>query len=154
MKRIILLFAAIAMMAVNASAQSSFFKKCEGNKEISTIYISKAMLDDMGSESVDSNISAVKDKINNIQIITSESGKGIKSMESNFKKFCSEQGKNMETLMKTDNNGTGTTIYRIPIGEGICQYVISARVQKEYSVIFLEGALKLDEISRLAKSPK
>ena len=111
MKRIILLFAAIAMMAV-------------------------------------------KDKSKNIQIITSESGKGIKSMESNFKKFCSEQGKNMETLMKTDNNGTGTTIYRIPIGEGICQYVISARVQKEYSVIFLEGALKLDEISRLAKSPK
>lgn len=144
-KRIIPLLVAF-MVAMGAWAQSPFFNECENNKNVTTVFITKAMLQ-MASELPGvsgSQMSLLRDKIDNVQIVTSENSSGRKFMEKRIGQFSSSNG--YELLMQVKEDGENVKISRLPLTNGKYRYVIVVNETKELAVVIAEGQLSLSDM--------
>lgn len=147
MKRKIILFVTVALMALAANAQSPFFKKCQNVKGVTTVYITKPMLEQAGDiEGIGaSDKDLLKKKIDNTQIVTSKSDAGRKFMEQNFNLIGEDNG--YELLMQVNQ----VRILRKPLGKEKFRYVVVSDEPKELTVVTLEGSLTLQDVMRATK---
>lgn len=144
-KRIIPLLVAF-MVAMGAWAQSPFFNECENNKNVTTVFITKAMLQ-MASELPGVNggqMKMLRDKIDNVQIVTSENSSGRKFMEKRIGQFSSSNG--YELLMKVNDDGEDVKICRTTLNDDKFRYVAVVKEDKEMSVIIVEGKLSISDM--------
>lgn len=151
MKRKIFLFATAMIIALAAGAQSPFFKKCENVKGVTTVYVSKAMLEMAG------NIGGIglkdktllTEKIDNTQIVTSDNAKGREFIDKHLNMITSD--KEYEVLVQINDDKENVRIYRQNIGKGKSRYVVICKEPEETTVITIEGSLSLEDVARCTK---
>ena len=144
-KRIIPLLLAF-MVAMGAWAQCPFFSECENNKNVTTVFITKAMLQ-MASELPGVNgdqMTLLRDKIDNVQIVTSENSSGRKFMEKRIGQFSPANG--YELLMQVKEDGENVKISRLSLSNGKYRYLIVVNETKELAVVIAEGRLSLSDM--------
>lgn len=143
-----LLMAAVMSLAMNA--QSAFFKKCDNLDGVTTVYISKTMMKfaknmKMGGDGM--NFAPIIQKVDNIEIVTSESEPGITRIRKEAQVFNAKSG--YEELMKVNDSGEKVTILSKTGGKTENEFVIFADEGKELSVIIIRGPLTVDDIAKV-----
>lgn len=147
MKQKIILFLAALVVALTAGAQSPFYKKCENNKDITTVFITKSMLEEAGNIKGlgFSDKSLLKEKIDNVQVVTSNGSKGRKVMEKHLGLISEKEG--YELLMQVNT----VRILRQDLGKGKSRFAVIVNEQKEMAVVTIEGSLTLDDVMRCTR---
>lgn len=86
-KILIMILAVVAAMGLNA--QSAFFKGCEDMPGVSTVYISKAMLELAGASNItggDFDIGGIASKLDGLEIVSAE-GSGLAKLKGSIFAF-------------------------------------------------------------------
>lgn len=153
MKRLQILFVFILTVNAVVFAQTDLYNRCEKEKSISTVYISKAMLQMMVNENHDhidkGAIAMLKDKIDNVLILNTKNAKGVKFLSGLRTEFMSN--KKREILMRINDSNSDVVIFRLPIGEERSQFAISVLGKDYATMVVIEGILTLEDISRISK---
>lgn len=149
MKRIFIIIMLALAVAVNAHADTSLYEKCEKQKNLTTVYVTRAMLDMVvNTQPLDERTKALlSENIDNVLIVTSEVDKGIEFLAKLRKDFTSKNG--YEMLMQINDGKENVNVYQKKISAGNNQYIVSVRSEKESVMIVMEGMLKLEDIVRM-----
>lgn len=149
MKRIFIIIMLALAVAVNAHADTSLYEKCEKQKSLTTVYVTRAMLDMVvNTQPLDERTKALlSENIDNVLIVTSEADKGIEFLAKLRKDFTSKNG--YEMLMQINDGKENVNVYQKKISAGNNQYIVSVRSEKESVMIVMEGMLKLEDIVRM-----
>ena len=149
MKRIFIIIMLALAVAVNAHADTSLYEKCEKQKNLTTVYVTRAMLDMVvNTQPLDERTKALlSENIDNVLIVTSEVDKGIEFLAKLRKDFTSKNG--YEMLMQINDGKENVNVYQKKISAGKNQYIVSVRSEKESVMIVMEGMLKLEDIVRM-----
>lgn len=151
MKKIITVLI-FCIIAITASAQSSFFKKCEDYKGVSSVYISKAMLQFAGTDNIDCgnvNISSLASKLDGIEIINADSH-NMETVSLMAKDMLQTSG--CEKLMQVKDNEETVNMYLRNLPKGRTEFIIIAKERQEISVIILSGTMTIDEVVKAVKN--
>ena len=147
-----LLAMAVAMMSLQASAQVKEFEKYADTKGVTYVYISKYMLSLAGKAADFSvpgvNTKSLKNKLNGIQIITSEDKNASVRLKNDTQNIV-KQGK-YEVLMQVDEDGEKVRIYHC---EGKKQSVVVMLMEdgREVNVMVFSGTFTLDDVMEMTK---
>ena len=151
MKRIITCLILALSLCASAASQSDIYKKCEKEKSLTTVYITRAMLQMLPSSNMgkmDSvTISLLRDKIDNVLIVNADKPKGIEFLKNLRKDFSND--KNSEVLMQINEENSEMRLYCTSLGNGKSQYLLSVFGGSHATAIIIEGSLTLDEIMRM-----
>ena len=149
MKKLILTFA-IALFALAVTAQESFTDRFGGMKGVTSVYISKSLLGMMPDmKSNGKNFGAVAGKLDNMQILNTETPKAARTLKEECGKII-RNGKYV-SLMNINDDGEHTGIYMKEFVNGKKQYVMLSVDKDETSVIVLTGKLTLQDIKNVMK---
>ncbi len=153
MKRLRMLFFFILIVNAVAFAQNNLYNRCEKEKSITSVYISKAMLQMMVNENLDnidkSALAMLKDKTDNVLILNTNNPTGVKFLSGLRREFMSN--KKRETLMRINDPNSDVVIFRLPIGEERSQFAISVLGKDYATTVVIEGILTLEDIARISK---
>ena len=141
----------ICLVAVAASAQSKFFQTCENLPDVTTVYISKAMLQFAGSANFadcDVNISSLASKLDGIEIVNAD-GKNVKRLKDLAKQFTTAPG--AESLMRIKDNGETVNMFLRKLDGKRNEFVLLADQADQFSVIILTGTITMDEVIAAVK---
>lgn len=152
MKRLFIIIMLALAVAVNADAGTTLnelHEKCEKVKSLTTVYVTRAMLDMVvNSQPLDEQTRALlSDNLQNVLVVTSEVDKGIQFLAKLSNDFTSKNG--YEILMQVNDQKENVNIYQKKLSSGLNQYVVSVRGGKESVMIVMEGLLKLEDIIRM-----
>lgn len=152
MKRLFIIIMLALAVAVNANAGKTLnelHEKCEKVKSLTTVYVSRAMLDMIvNTQPMDEQAKALlSDNIQNVLVVTSELDKGIQFLAKLSNDFTSKNG--YETLMQVNDQKENVNVYQKKLSSGLNQYIVSIKGGKESAMIVIEGLLKLEDIIRL-----
>ncbi len=151
MKKIFLALV-IAVCATATSAQSKFFEACEQLDGVSTVYISKAMLEFAGMSDIDCdnvNISAFASKLDGVEIINAEkaSRKRVKELASTLVKE-----KNCQNLMRVKDGVETVNMYFNELPRQRTEFIIISDEPVEFSIIILTGTMTMKEVVKTVKN--
>lgn len=152
--RRLLLALFIGMTALTASAQVEAFEKYSEEKDVTYVYISRAMLQLAGKIAAPTvpgmNIGAVLNKLDAIQIVTSEN----KTMRAKLKTDVAQRVKHdkYELLMQMDEDGERVRIYHRG-GKKQSVIIMSTDEESETSIIVFSGKFTLDDVKMKKASP-
>lgn len=141
---------ALAMTSLHANAQVKEFEKYSDTKNVTYVYISKFMLGLAGKVATPSvagvNTKSIMNKLNGIQIITSEDKAAASRLKSDTQAIV-RQGK-YELLMQVDEDGEKVRIYHC---EGKKQSAVVMQVEEkdELTVIVFSGKFTLDDVMKM-----
>ena len=151
MKRTYIITLLFSLCSLFMYAQDSRFDKFADMEEVTSVYISKAMLSlmpDMQTEGV--NIGSIASKLDNIRILSCDKPAIIDKMKKEFAFINSKNG--YEELMRIKDKGEKTTIY-LKNGKIVKQdknkkkeFVLMTGEKNEFTVIIITGNLTLKEI--------
>ena len=144
----------VLLNAVGASAQD-LFEKLGDNKQITSIYISKAMLNmfpDMAKEvNVDGvDIKNIVSKLEQIDIYTSENKEGSELIRTEAKKLQS-QNKTYEVLMKIKSEKENVIFYAEKEKDRFKSLIMFADEGSECTLIRLLGSFTAEDIQNITK---
>lgn len=147
MKKIIILLI-MAIYVANLSAQESFTNKFGNIKGVTSVYISKSLLNMMPDiKSDDMNLGCVANKLDNIQILNSETKKAAALLSNGCRQIISKE--NYENLMNINENGEHTGIYMKNFSGGKTQYIMLSTEKDETNIIVLTGRLTINDIKNV-----
>ena len=151
MKRLIAIAMLVAALVTGAAAESPLYKKCENVKGITTVYITRQMLQMAATMAPkdESAMSLLKDKLDNVMIVTSQNTKGADYMNKLRSEISSQKG--YEQLMRINDDNENVVIVQRPVTDDKKEYVISVIGKDHATMIVLEGRLTLEDLSRLSK---
>ena len=152
MKRQIIFMLLTVFCAMGTFAQSKFFEKCEKIKGVTTVYVSKAMLQMAGDANVtdDMNLSAVIKKLNSLEVINAESSASVELNK--LIKELNLNGKNgYEIMMSVNDDEQNVKIYMKKMANNTNEYVILVEESDEVLVVLMNGTLTLDEATKAVK---
>ena len=106
----LLITVAIVIGAITVQAQDQMFDKFSKNNDISTVFISKALLSMAGNMDMGgANIKGLANKLERMEIYTSESKKATDAMKAEAGKLAGD--KSYEVLMTVKDKGDHVTFY-------------------------------------------
>ena len=149
MKRQIIFMLLTVFCAMGTFAQSKFFEKCEKIKGVTTVYVSKAMLQMAGDANVtdDMNLSAVIKKLNSLEVINAESSASVVELNK-----LNLNGKNgYEIMMSVNDDEQNVKIYMKKMANNTNEYVILVEESDEVLIVLMNGTLTLDEATKAVK---
>lgn len=153
MKRFLTLLTLILTLAATVSAKDDLYQKCEKEKSVNTVYISKAMLRmvvEGNLEAVDAGaIALLKDRIDNMLIIHTDNAKGVKFLRELRNDFMTK--KNREILMQINDANSDMVMFSVPLSEQKNQYAISVLGKNNATMIVIDGILTLEDIARVTE---
>lgn len=155
MKRQIL-FLLIALCTFTAlSAQNDLYKKYSGKKGVTSVYVSKALLEMMPSFDVKSDkidISNILSKLTGIYILSSSEASITKQLISDSEHFGNNQ--DYELLLQVKDNGDDIDFYvkRNKSNNLFQEFVMVVNEPVEFMVIQLLGNMTLDDIKNITKT--
>ena len=144
----------VAMLALctTASAQMEFIEKYESNKNATYVYVGKAMLQLVGTKKFTMpgrDMSAIADKINAIQIITSEDAATAAKIKADVAEEVKKHG--YEVLMKANEEDTKMTIYFLQAKKE--SYVLMSVAEgEEAHLIAFTGTFTMEDIANLTEN--
>ena len=145
MKRTYIITLLFSLCSLFMYAQDSRFDKFADMEEVTSVYISKAMLSlmpDMQSEG--GNIGSIASKLDNIRILSCDKPAIIDKMKKEFAFINSKNG--YEELMRIKDKGEKTTIYLKQDKNKKKEFVLMTGEKNEFTVIIITGNLTLKEI--------
>lgn len=146
MKRIILLLVCVCMTAMS-QAQDALFKKYSNTRGVETVFISKTMLNMMGTVEVnDKRLSA--NKIDRIQILSCERPSMVRTIKAEA--LAAFQRERYEEMMRMHDDDEKTIIYGKSLGHGINEFVLFETERDEIDIINIRGRITLNDIKHLA----
>ena len=152
MKRILTLLMLALTLCTSASAQNDLYNKCEKEKSVTTVYMSKAMLQMVGKEmgSVDDGaIALLKNRIDNMLIINTDNAKGVKFISGLRNDFMDT--KNREILMQIKDANSDMVMFSVPLNDQKNRYAISVLGKNNATMIVIDGILTLEDIGRVTE---
>lgn len=144
---------ALAMLAfcAKASAQIEFIEKYESDQKATYVYVGKAMLQLVGTKQFSMpgrDMSAIADKINGIQIITSEDASTAARIKADVAEAVKKYG--YEVLMKANEEDTKMTIYFLQAKKE--SYVLMSVAEgEEAHLIAFTGTFTMDDIAKMTQ---
>lgn len=157
MKNFILTLLLTVISTVGAHAQTKFYETCRSDPqlELETVYIGKAMLKMVNSDKLHvqaMNLNPVVDKLESIQVITTEKAKSsVKLREMAYKEFTPE--KKYEILMEAKDEDDISTIYCKKLNDKTNEYVLvnACITDHETTVIILTGSITPEDLKNLKR---
>lgn len=144
---------ALAMLAfcTKVSAQMEFIEKYESDKKATYVYVGKTMLQMVGAKQFSMpgrDMSAIADKINGIQIITSEDASTAARIKADVAEAVKKYG--YEVLMKANEEDTKMTIYFLQDKKE--SYVLMSVAEgEEAHLIAFTGTFTMDDIAKMTQ---
>lgn len=153
MKRQIIFMLLTVFCAMGTFAQSKFFEKCEKIKGVTTVYVSKAMLQMAGDANVtdDMNLSAVIKKLNSLEVINAESSASVVEFNKLIKELNLNGKNGYEIMMSVNDDEQNVKIYMKKMANNTNEYVILVEESDEVLVVLMNGTLTLDEATKAVK---
>lgn len=154
MKRLAIIFATLLMSAAALSAQNakSIYNKYSDAKNVSTVYVSPAMLSMMGDKGtkIDGKIDIAPfvNSLSGIYVIDSENKSINKSLEADVKNLVNS-GK-YELTMEAKDDGEMVRIYTVSEGDFVTSFVLLAVESGECTFISMDGKISKDDMRKLA----
>ncbi len=145
----------ISVTAIQAQDNTSkMFEKFSNNNEITSIFISKAMLGSMsGDQYVNGiDIKGLKDKLNQIEIYTSENPEACKSFRSEMHLVQKENSH--ELLMSIKDKGDNINFYAKKDNDKIKELIMFVDQPKECVIIRILGSFTSEDIEKITKNVK
>lgn len=154
MKRLIMIILSVLAVWLGAGAQSAFFDKCDDMKDVTTVYISKAMLKMAKNINAggDMNFAPVVNKISSIEIVTTENRKSIAEVRKLAGMFSTKNG--YEQLVRVKDPEQRVTVFSktgTPENEFI---IVADEGESELSVIVIRGSLTVEDVTAVVEAGK
>lgn len=150
MKNKILIFLLLIGCSYATFAQSKLFDKFGEMDGVTSVYISKAMLQmmpDMKTNGID--IGNIAGKLESLQILTSEKASIAKMMREETAYIGKD--KNYEELMKVRDEGSKVTFYIRKGGDKIKELIMLVDEKTEFVIIQILGDMTLKDIQNITK---
>lgn len=129
-------------------AQNKLFDKFADMDGVTSVYISKSMLQMMPNVKANKmDLGNVMSKLESVQILTSEKAAIAKRMRDETDLFSGN--KSYEQLMRIKDGDTRTTFYIQKNGEKIKELIMLVDEKSEFTIIQIVGDLTLNEIKSL-----
>ena len=151
MKRTSIIAFLMIFCSVLSYGQQSYFGKFADMDGVTSVYISKSMLKlfPQGKTSVNGiDIGNIADRLDCIQILSSEESDIIGKLRKETSSICSKNG--YEELMKIREDGEKTTIYFNEKNKKK-EFVLLVDEKDEFTIISLVGDLTLKEIQGIVQ---
>ncbi|MDR1343510.1 MAG: DUF4252 domain-containing protein [Prevotellaceae bacterium] len=145
------LITAILLLAAGVSfAQESIFDRFSGQKDITCITITKALINMLPSASSSINmngidIKGIADKLEQVDIFTSKTKNVVEQMEAEATQYFSSN-KSYEMLMKIKNEADNVTFYGQKAENAFKSLVILVSNNGECVLVHLSGKLTVEDI--------
>lgn len=139
-------------MADNYQDPSSLFDRLSKYKGISSIYISKSMLNlvgDMNLNMGDVNVKDVSKKLDQIEIYTATDSKTMKYMAYEISKV--KKNKDYELLMNVKKDGEDLTFYGVRDKKNFKEMIMITSKKEKGVIIRMVGNFTIDDIQKVAK---
>lgn len=152
MKRLFTLLLLVVAITMSALAQNAILTKCEKIKELTTVYISKAMLE-MAANAGVANAGAfdmLTNKLDEVIIVNSENAKGISILTKMRSDFTPQNG--YEVLMQINDGKDNVVIYRSKKTATKNEYIVSVLEEKEAVLIVVIGNLTIEDLTKISSS--
>lgn len=133
-------------------AQQSLFDKYAEMDGVSSVYITKSMLGlfkNVDSTINDIHIGSLADRLDNIQILSSEKPSIIELLRKETKDINTRNG--YEELMRIREDGEKTTIYFKERKKGNNEFVLITDEKDEITIISIVGSITLQEMQGMMK---
>ena len=153
MKRIYILAILTTVFSLFAQAQQSFFDKYAEMEGVTSVYITKSMLNllpNMSGSINGVNIGNFASRLDNIQILSSEESAIISKLRKETTDINTKNG--YEELMRVRENGEKTTIYFKDKKGQKKEFVLLVDEKDEFTIISIIGDLTLQEIQGMIQN--
>jgi len=147
-----LLLAALLLLTGSCLAQKSFLERYSKMDGVTTVYISKTMLQIMPQMEIyaDIDLQEFSGRLTGILILTSEKESITKQMRSEATEFYS--GKAFEVLMKIKDDESLVSFYiRRKNEQRIAELVMLVDDEDEFVIIQMIGDLTMEDIKKMTK---
>lgn len=150
MKKIILTLMIAIAAVYSAKAQDEMFKKLGNDKDISVVYISKALLGLAGNMDFgDANLKSLTNKLTMLEIYSSHEPNAIKLMKNEVEKLLND-GSQLETLMKAKDSDKVVSFVGKKGKDGkISELLMIAEEPNEFSIIRLVGSFTMKDVEKI-----
>ena len=150
MKQIIVT-ALLVLVCTGAKAQRELFDKYEDTKGVTTVFVSKAMLNLAGGLAAigDKKIGKMAGKMDGIRILNCER----KSLISEIKKAAQAiySRDNYEEIMRVNEEGQRVVIYQRPLKGGKSEFALLTVEENSLSIININGTITLEDMKQFTK---
>lgn len=151
--KIILVGIILLMLPVAVSAQSNIYDKYNDKSNVSSIYISKTMLEmQPGVYTKDVNIGKVAGKLEAVYIVSTMDKTVRRGMSSDIAEFI-KKGK-YEVLMKQKGNVASSSFYVKKKGDKVKELIMISDDPAKLSYIHLVGEMTLQDIQNITSSQR
>lgn len=154
-----LMLACTIVAAINSNAQTPTFPDLADRKDVTTVFVSKAMLNSLGHNAGDIKQFSIKDMAKSIQtleIITCEDKSAIKEAKKALKAYV-KNNRNLDILAKIKDDGEEMIVYGIPSGITDCYSEIVMSTLDENSddmqIIVIKGSISMKDLSKFRMHP-
>ncbi|MBQ8674094.1 MAG: DUF4252 domain-containing protein [Bacteroides sp.] len=151
MKRLMLITVACLLCNLWSNAQAIDFEKYADMDDVTSVYISPAMMGLVGNIDLDVEdveIGKMAGKLEELKILNSETPKGIRLLKEEARKINAKNG--YEELMRVNDEGDKTTIYMKQGKEGKNEFVlVNEEEDGELSIIIFLGNLTLKDVKKM-----
>lgn len=150
------LAAVMMLFCLQASAQLEFMEKYEDNKNATYVYVGKAMIKLVGANKFSDvggrDISALADKLNSVQVVSSGDKPTIAKLQADIAETVKKD--KAEVLVKATEEGEKVTIYYLE-GKAENYVLIAASEEEETNIVAVSGTFTFDDIEKMvAESQK
>ena len=156
MKLKVLITSILLLLGIAAMhAQNTMFDRLSANKDISTVYISKALLNmmpkmDVGAGGAD--IKSLAGKLEQLEIYSSQSKDAAKLIRNEFEGI--KKGKTYETLMAIKDKDDNITFYARKEKDNFKDLIMFVNDPEECTVIRIMGNFTAEDVQKVMNSSK
>ncbi|MDR0538573.1 MAG: DUF4252 domain-containing protein [Tannerellaceae bacterium] len=145
-----LLLAFSLLCSAFCTAQNNIFNKYEDMEDVTTVYISKAMLGIIPSvDGVGMNLKKLSGKLESLEIATTKNIDRVAQMRKDFSKLVSNKH---EELMRIKDGKERVAFYTQKNGELLNDLLMLVDSDSSFTVIRIMGAITLKELQDIAKN--
>lgn len=144
-------FLSLLLMTVvqSAMAQDALFDKYEDMNGVTTVFISKTMLNMIPNvKAGDHDISEIASKLDQLRILTCEKATLIPHIIDDAKKIYKSES--YEAIMRMNDDGEKMTIYQRSLKGGKNEFVLLQEDDSELNIINVKGAITIKDIQKIA----
>jgi hypothetical protein len=147
MKKLLIILLLAATCAVS-HAQNDLFRKYEDTKGVTTVYVSKAMMNMFPNISVGNNkIEKISRKLDMLRILSCDRPSLIPSIRNYAVAFYKDN--RYQLLMQEDDDGEKTSIYKRGLGKNKNEFILLSVERDELNIISVIGNISLNDIRQL-----
>lgn len=148
MKRTCIVILLLFLCSLFTYAQDSFFDKVADMEDVTSVYVSKAMLSLIPAVQADGvNIGKVASKLDCIRIVSCEKPDIIAQLKKEITFITPENG--YEELIDVNEDGEKTTIYLKQNKNKTNEFILVNEQKTDFNLIFITGNLTLQEVQEI-----